>query len=334
MGNTDLENAKRNKKDEFYTSLEDIEKEMVYYRDYFFGKTIFMNCDDPAWSNFWIYFEMNFDFLGIKKLISTHYVYDDSEEAYALIFEQQSTTNKPKVTKIALKGDGDFRSEESISYLEEADIVITNPPFSLWREYVAQLMEYDKEFIILGNQNAITYKEIFPYFKENKLWYGPSISSGDREFKVPDSYPLEAAGFRVDSDGNKYIRVKGVRWFTNLEHDRRHEELILTEFYEGNEANYPEYDNYNAIEVNVTKKIPMDYEGVMGVPITFMDKYSPEQFEIIGIDTDAKEHKLDFMIKEEWEGKLDRGYINGKRKYSRIFIRNRNPISRKEILGF
>lgn len=354
MGNTDLENAKRNKKDEFYTSLEDIEKEMVYYRDYFFGKTIFMNCDDPAWSNFWIYFEMNFDFLGIKKLISTHYVYDDSEEAYALIFEQQSTTNKPKVTKIALKGDGDFRSEESVSYLEEADIVITNPPFSLWREYVAQLIEYDKKFIIIGNTNAITYKEIFPLLKEDKIWIGRTNFNVGMYFYVPDDYE----GFHKIENGKKMLRVSTSCWYTNLEHNKRNEDIVLTMFYEGNEDKYPFYDNYDAIEVSTYKDIPMDFEGIMGVPITFMDKYNPNQFEILGSDNydgfppikkyGNKKRVVDGIEKKSNTGTLgptirydefgkgtffDVGYPV-KSTYKRIFIRNRNPISRKEILGF
>ena len=188
-----------------------------------------------------------------------------------------------------LQGDGDFRSEECIALLKQADIVITNPPFSLFREYVAQLMEYGKKFVIIGSMNAITYKEIFKLIKQDKLWLGPSISSVDREFGVPDSYPLKAAGYRIDENGKKFIRVKGVRWFTNLDTAKRHEDLILYKTYKGNEKDYPKYDNYDAIEVSKTKEIPMDYAGAMGVPITFLDKYNPEQFEILGITSGRNE---------------------------------------------
>ncbi len=180
-----------------------------------------------------------------------------------------------------LDGDGDFRSAESIELLEEADIVVTNPPFSLFREYMSQLLEYDKKFLIIGNQNASTYKEIFPLIQDNKVWYGPSIRSGDREFGVPAEYPLTAAGSRVDEAGNKFIRVKGVRWFTNLDFPERHEDLILYKSY--NSEEYPAYDNYDAIEVGKTKEIPMDYDGLMGVPITFLDRHNPDQFEIVGV---------------------------------------------------
>ena len=185
--------------------------------------------------------------------------------------------------KTKLKQNGDFRSPECIKILKEADIVITNPPFSLFREYVAQLFEYNKKFIIIGNLNALTYKEIFKLVKEEKIWFGQSIHSGDREFRVPEYYPLNSAGNRIDENGNKYIRVKGVRWFTNLDYKDRHDDLILYKEYYGNESDYPKYDNYNAINVDITKNIPMDYKGAIGVPITFMDKYNPEQFEIVAL---------------------------------------------------
>ena len=372
MGNKAMTLAKSRKKDEFYTSLDVIEQEMVYYRKYFEGKTIFLNCDDPDWSNFWVYFSLNFDFLGINKLISTHYDSDEKKSSYVLSLEANgkgNSPNEPVVVKTHLKGNGDFRSEECIELLEESDIVITNPPFSLWREYVAQLVEYDKKFIILGNQNAVSYKEVFPLFKDNKIWFGSSISSGDREFRVPDDYPLNASGTRIDDQGNKYIRVKGVRWFTNLDHKKRHEELVLTSFYEGNEDYYPTFDNFNAIEVGVTKEIPLDYTGVMGVPLTFLDKYSPDQFEILGISkpalytvsnddalptkryTDALQHNkngssqsggkvndgatLLFSEKPEsvyYTANESDGYFI--QKYTRIFVRNKKPVSKKDMLGF
>ena len=212
-------------------------------------------------------------------------------------------------TLTLLEGNGDFRSDECVELLKQADIVVTNPPFSLFREYVAQLVEYDKKFLIIGNQNAITYKEVFHLIKENKLWLGCSIHSGDREFRVPDNYPLNAAGYRIDENGIKYIRVKGVRWFTNLDTSKRHEELVLYKNYTPEE--YPKYDNYDAIEVSKTVEIPSDYDGVMGVPITFLDKYNPEQFEILGLD----DHRVN------WRGRGPD--LNGKALYRRIIIRRK-----------
>ena len=288
MGNRALRRADGAKRDEFYTRLEDIEKELDNYREHFEGKVIYLNCDDPEYSAFWQYFSYNFDSFGLKKLIATYYV-SGGGSSYKYEYEHKNDANAPEVTKTKLKGDGDFRSAECVEILKEADIVITNPPFSLWREYVAQLIEYDKKFITLGNVNAITYKEVFPLFKNHEIWFGPSITSGDREFRVPDTYPLKASKYRVDDDGNKYIQVKGVRWYTNLDHNHRHDDLVLTRSYEGDEDRYPKYDNYDAIEVGYTKDIPMDYVGVMGVPITFMDKYSPDQFDIIGMATGRKE---------------------------------------------
>lgn len=310
----ELSTAKKDKKDEFYTTLEDIELEMKNYRDQFKGKTIFCNCDDPYESNFFKYFAMNFDFLGLKKLIATCYdgspfagtqlsLFDlDNKQA-----EQKSKTaykvevtniddlngdgaidlqdvelllKKPGIVK-KLNGNGDFRSEECIDLLKESDIVITNPPFSLFREFVALLIQYNKKFLIIGNVNAITYKEIFPLIKNNKLWLGASIHSGDRKFYVPDDYPLNAAGCGTDKDGRRYIRVKGVRWFTNLDYKQRHEDLILYKKYYGHEEDYPKYDNYDAINVDSTADIPCDYFEKIGVPITALDKYNPDQFEIV-----------------------------------------------------
>ena len=275
--NKSLTKANKSKNDEFYTQLSDIEKELGHYKEHFKNKVIFCNCDDPEESNFWKYFSLNFDSLGLKKLISTHF--ENDKPAYKL---EISKTNKKEI-KTPLKQNGDFRSPECIEILKEADIVVTNPPFSLLREYVAQLIEYNKKFIIIGNINALSYKEIFKLIKENKIWLGYSIHSGDREFKVPDDYPLNASGYRVDDNGVKYIRVKGVRWFTNLDYKERHQDFLLYKTYKGNEDEYPKYENYDAINVNITKEIPMDYKGNIGVPITFMDKYNPEQFKIVAL---------------------------------------------------
>ena len=288
--NTDLRKANAAKNDEFYTQLSDIEKELGNYKNHLKNSAIFCNCDDPEESNFWNYFALNFEFLGLKKLIATHYKDANlftKESPYKLEIvkdkNKDGKINKLDTIKTPLKQNGDFRSPECIEILKKADIVVTNPPFSLFREYVAQLFEYNKKFIIIGNQNAITYKEIFKLIKDNKIWLGQSIHSGDREFRVPEYYPLNASGSRIDENGNKYIRVKGVRWFTNLDYKERHEDLILYKKYKGNESEYPKYENYDAINVNKTKDIPMDYKGHIGVPITFLDKYNPEQFEIIAL---------------------------------------------------
>lgn len=291
--NQNLQKAKSSKKDEFYTQLSDIERELKHYKKHFEGKVVYCNCDDPRVSNFFHYFSYNFEKLGLKKLITTCYKnqdmelfsQNDSERAIYLEYDGDKNKNnvpdREEIESKALNGDGDFRSKECIALLKQADIVVTNPPFSLFREYVAQLMEYEKRLLIIGSVNAVSYKEIFKLIKEDKLWLGPSIRSGDREFGVPDDYPLNAAGFRVDEQGRKYIRVKGVRWFTNLDFKERHENLILYKTY--NPEDYPKYDNYDAIEVSKTKDIPVDYDGAMGVPITFLDKHNPDQFEILGI---------------------------------------------------
>ena len=305
--NTDLLNAKNAKKDEFYTQLEDINAEMVHYENQFKGKIVLMNCDNPTWSNFWRYFHTEFNRLGLKKIIATHYEYGKTA-SYKMEYEGGNDEDCEIGVKTDLTQNGDFRSPECIELLKEADIVVTNPPFSLFREYVACLVEHDKKFLIVGNMNALTYKEIFPLFRNNKLWYGASIHSGDRKFYVPDSYPLEAAGCGIDEEGRRFIRVKGVRWFTNLDYAARHEKLTLWKNY--TPEDYPKYDNYDAINVNKYSEIPVDYDGVMGVPITFMDFYSPEQFEILGIDKDLTDnHK--------------RGIINGKQLYVRIMIKRK-----------
>ena len=291
--NLNLRKASTAKKDEFYTQLSDIEKELKHYKNHFKGKVVLCNCDDPRVSNFFHFFSYNFEKFGLKKLIATCYKSQDSdlfsqnnsERAIYLEYTgDKNGNNVPDAEEIGIKhlqGDGDFRSKECIELLKQADIVVTNPPFSLFREYVSQLVEYDKKFVIIGNLNALTYRDIFKLIKENKLWFGHSIHSGDREFRVPQDYPLNAAGSRVDEEGNKYIRVKGVRWYTNLDFNERHEDLILYKNYTPEE--YPKYENFDAINVDVTKDIPVDYAGAMGVPITFIDKYNPDQFEIIGL---------------------------------------------------
>ena len=333
--NRDLQNARNSKKDEFYTQISDIEKELEHYQQHFKNKVVYCNCDDPRVSNFFHYFSYNFEDLKLKKLVTTCYKnqdmdlfsQNDSEQAIYLEYKGDKNRNRiPDPAEIGikhLKSDGDFRSEECIKLLKQADIVVTNPPFSLFRKYVAQLVQCDKKFLIIGNMNAITYKEIFQLIKKNKLWLGISIRSGDREFGVPNDYPLNAANSRIDSDGNKFIRVKGVRWFTNLDHKERHEDLILYKTYKGNESDYPKYDNYEAINVNKAKEIPRDYKGVMGVPITFLDKYNPDQFEIVGSDYEVKEGFLPEIVNLKWKGKIDRGYIDGKRIYARLLIKNK-----------
>ena len=309
--NSSLENARNAKKDEFYTQLTDIENELRHYRPHFKGKTVLCNCDDPYESNFFKYFALNFNKLKLKKLVATCYSGSPIAGTQLSLFGDESdegrrTPYKAVVTTVhdtsgeggidmldvaelfrtgensieRLEGDGDFRSVECLQLLDEADIVVTNPPFSLFREYVATLIDHSKSFIIIGNVNAITYKEIFPLLAGNKMWFGPSIHSGDRKFNVPDSYPLNASGCGVDPDGRKWVRVKGVRWFTNLDFKQRHEDLVLFRRY--NPDDYPKYVNYDAIEVSRTADIPCDYPGLMGVPITFLDKYNPDQFEIIG----------------------------------------------------
>lgn len=279
--NADLSNAKNVKKDEFYTQLSDINAEMIHYAEQFKGKTILMNCDDPTRSNFWRYFHTEFSRLGLKKIIATHYE-PDMISSYKMEYEGGNDEDFKTGIKTDLTANGDFRSLECIEILKTADIVVTNPPFSLFREYIASLIEYDKKFIIIGNVNALTYKEVFPLIKNNKIWFGASIHSGDRKFYVPDDYPLNAAGCGTDPDGRRFIRVKGVRWYTNMDYKARYTDLKTTYLYSKKDVLYPDlypkYDNYDAINVDKTSEIPMDYYEAMGVPITFFDKYNPEQF--------------------------------------------------------
>ena len=393
--NADLGAAKTAKKDEFYTQLTDIEKEMRYYRKHFQGKTVLCNCDDPFESNFFKYFALNFNRLGLKKLIATCYYSSpiagqqlqygcDANGQMTFYFEDKGVEeNKSKrpykavVTQVydkmgdggvdmldvaelfrtgenelvELEGDGDFRSPECLALLDESDIVVTNPPFSLFRDYVAVLMEHRKHFIIIGNMNAITYKEIFPLIKENKLWLGASIHSGDRKFYVPDDYPLNASGCGIDEDGRRYIRVKGVRWYTNLDLKQRHEETILVKRYSS--ELYPTYDNYEAIDVSKVSDIPCDYAGIMGVPITFMDKYNPDQFDIIGCADYTGKYGSDDIgvgrIGEKWietyRKNGGRGHYtanmtslvyydsdgNARNTFKRILVRNKHPEPSKVV---
>ena len=310
--NTNLHSAKTAKNDEFYTQLSDIENELKYYRKHFVGKVIYCNCDDARESNFFKFFSMNFEFLGLKKLIATGYKADG--KGVKLVYEGDKNGNKiPDYDEIGvteLEGNGDFRSAECIELLKESDIVVTNPPFSLFREYVAQLVEYGKQFIIIGNKNAITYKEIFPLIKENKLWLGVCSPN---EYRLPN--------------GEITKQVNGLcKWFTNLDHERRNQPLDLYMKY-SNEY-FPKYDNYNAININKTCEIPMDYDGVMGVPITFLDKYNPNQFEIVGLFGD-KRCDIDCFIKgiPTYVDERHKNYVgcvvNGKATYARILIKHR-----------
>ena len=316
--NANLHKAKNAKNDEFYTQLTDVSKEMMYYKEHFKDKIVFCNCDDPAWSAFWEYFHLNFAELGLKKLISTYY--DKTKPTYKMEYSGGDDNDIKASVKTPLEGNGDFRNKECLDLLDECDIVVTNPPFSLFREYVAVLMEHKKKFIILGNMNALTYKEIFSLIRDNQLWYGASIHSGDRKFYVPDNYPLEAAGCGVDEDGKRYIRVKGVRWYTNMDYSGRHEELKLWKTY--NESDFPKYENYDAINVNKYSEIPVDYNGVMGVPITILDFYCPEQFDILGISASWDETDIMKCLKLS-ETHRHAPIMNGKEVYRRIFIRKK-----------
>jgi len=289
MANKKLNKAKSSKKDEFYTQLSDIERELKHYKKHFKGKVVYCNCDDPRVSNFFHYFSYNFEKLGLKKLITTCYKNQDmdlfsknnAEQAIYLEYDgDKNGNNVPDSSEIGikhLKSDGDFRSKESIELLKQADIIVTNPPFSLFRDYVEQLIEYDKKFIIIGHQNAITYKVIFNLIMENKIWLGYGFKGGAAHFINNHYEDYAAAGDHKEG----MIRVSGVVWFTNLDISKRHEDLILYKSY--NTEEYPTYDNYDAIEVCKTKDIPVDYDSVMGVPITYLNKYNPDQFEIVGI---------------------------------------------------
>lgn len=327
MANETLKSAKKNKNDEFYTQLSDIEKELAHYKQHFKGKTVLCNCDDPRVSNFFHYFAYNFEHLGLKRLITTCYKnqerdlfsQNDSESAIWLEYFGDKNGNRiPDPEEIGihnLKGDGDFRSKECIELLKQADIVVTNPPFSLFREYVAQLVEYDKKFLIIGNKNAVTYKEIFSLFKENKIRIGYRNMNSDFWLEVP-----EGNSFEKIENGKKVKHIMAC-WYTNLPTTKQEEELVLYKKYTSDE--YPKYDNYDAIDVNKVTDIPQDYDGVIGVPITFLDKYNPKQFEIVGMVSSAGYNKeivgIDFL------GEKDaRPLINGKNIYARILIKKKS----------
>lgn len=308
MANKNLRKAKKNKNDEFYTLISDIEKELMYYKDQFAGETVFCNCDDPEYSNFWKYFKLNFNHLKLKKLIATHY--DEEKATYKLEYDGK------KIKKNKLKQNGDFRSPESIEILKEADIICSNPPFSKFRSYLTQILKYDKKFLIIGNQNALTYKEVFPLVKDNKIWLG--YNAGAFEFKVPMDFKKKNTYVK---NGQKYAKFGNIIWFTNLETTKRHEKLILYKEYE--EDYYPKYDNYNAINVDRVKHIPKDYFGLMGVPITFIHKYNPNQFKII--DALNRYSLLDTQSNNEEvrKAKSHMCNINGKPKYFRIIIQRK-----------
>lgn len=327
ISNQKLNQASKAKKDEFYTQLEDIERELKHYKQHFKDKVVYCNCDDPRISNFFHYFSYNFENLGLKKLITTCYknqnrdLFSDNASEQAIWLEYNGDKNGDRVPNpeeigiYPLKGDGDFRSQESIELLKQADIVVTNPPFSLFREYVAQLIKYDKKFVIVGHQNALTYKEIFPLIKENKLWLGYGFKGGASHFINKHYEDYATATDRKEG----MIRVSGVVWFTNLEIKKRYEDLILYKTYSSEE--YPKYDNYDAINVDKTKDVPMDYAGAIGVPITFMDKYNPEQFEIVGA-TESEGKGFSNGLWDE-KSKVAQPLINKTRIYKRIFIRNK-----------
>lgn len=316
--NLNLNKARIEEEDEFYTKLTDIEKELRHYKKYFKNKTIFCNCDDPESSNFWKYFELNFEHLGIKKLISTHF--ETSKPSYKLELVKEKNNdgkvNSLDVVTTPLRQNGDFRSPECIEFLKESDVIVTNPPFSLFREYVAQLIDYQKDFLIIGNQNAITYKEIFPLLRDDKIWLG--YHSGDMEFMVPNYYEPRKTRYR-EENGIKYRSFGNMCWFTNIDIQKRHEDLILYKNFYGNEDDYTQYDNYDAINVNRVNSIPCDYLGVMGVPITFMDKYNPEQFTVIGLIAGNIKGLAGIPTKTGKDGP----YINGRLKYGRILIKRK-----------
>jgi hypothetical protein len=337
--NGSLSKARDAKQDEFYTQLSDIERELKHYRKHFKDKVVYCNCDDPRVSNFFRYFLYNFEQLGLKKLITTCYksqemsLFSRKDNEQAIYFEyigNKSGNNMPDPEEVEtrqLNGDGDFRNEESIELLKQADVVVTNPPFSLFREYVAQLIEFDKKFLIVGNQNAVSYKEVFKLIQGGKTWLG--AKSGDMEFRVPDHYEPRETRYREDKDGQKWRSLGNTCWFTNLDISKRHEEIILYKNYSPEE--YPTYANCDAIEVGQTKHIPMDYMGAMGVPITFLDKFNPDQFEVIGSSRTLGSPMSDVAKKGTYAQGGPRFYLaNGNGSYRRLY--DRIVIKRKEGL--
>lgn len=361
MANSNLTNAKNAKNDEFYTQYHDIEKEMTAYLDYnphvFREKTVLLPCDDPEWSNFTKFFAQNFQRFGLKKLISTSYAPESKNyksnyqptlfEVNDPQFDEDKTVKNGKIFTLTrdksgdgkidvddlewkyLKGDGDFKSKEIKKLRDEADIIITNPPFSLFRDFLAWVIEANKQFVIIGSMNAITYKEVFVLLKEDKMWLGNGFQSGNAYFATPNAKDYADGVYNQETG---LVKFRNCCWYTNLDHGRRHQpfplmtmedNLKFSKHKEIKNIGYLNYDNFIAIEVPFTDAIPNDYKGVMGVPISFLDKYSPEQFEIIGSDYDVKEGKLPELVNPNWEGKLDRGYVNGRRIYGRILIRNK-----------
>ena len=395
-GNSNLHDSARNKQDEFYTQLSLIESELKHYKRHFAGKVVLCNCDDPYESNFFKYFAMNFNSLGLKKLIATCYVTspvtgkefdyyigkdgqisflpvtdtepilgekrpycveitevtDENQDGRVDLADVEYLMRNKKNAMTLLDGDGDFRSAECVELLKQADIIVTNPPFSLFREYIALLEEYQKKYVIIGNMNAVTYKEIFPMIAENRLWLGYNI--GHFWFKVPDSYEIKKTDFKIDEYGQKWRRMGNICWFTNLDIEKRHENMPLFRTYSPDK--YPKYDNYDAINVDRTVDIPCDYYGVMGVPITFLSQYNPEQFEIVAFrkGNDGKDLVYSFTdnsqsVHVERERERDgaarcsrtsaysfaeyrhpaangeRAYVRGQRKYARLLIRHKHP---------
>lgn len=352
-GNKTLNKAQFTKEDEFYTQLTEIEKELRHYRNHFKGKTVLCNCDDPFESNFFKFFVLNFNQLGLKKLIATCYsgsciagkqlslsdifdefpqnekdkpykaivttVYDKTGDGSINMVDVAELFKSRENKLVRLKGDGDFRSAECIALMKEADIVVTNPPFSLFKEYIALLVKYKKRFLIIGSQNNITYRDIFPLLMNNELWLG--YKSGDMAFTVPDYYEERATRYWQDETGQKWRSLGNICWFTNLDMKKRHEKMILVHRYDP--VSYPSYDNYKAIEVGKVSDIPYDYDGIMGVPVTFMSKYSPDQFEIIGCtESEGKGFSNGLWIASSG---VAQPLVNGQRKYKRIFIRNKYP---------
>lgn len=316
--NSTLKKAKASKSDEFYTQLADIERELFHYKDHFKGKTVFCNCDDPEESHFWKYFSLNFEHLGLKKLISTHFEITRPSYKLEIVSDinNDGKINQLDMVKTDLTQNGDFRSPECIEILKEADIVVTNPPFSLFREYVAQLVDFEKDFIIIGNLNAITYKEIFKLIKDDKLWLGYGFKGGNAYFSTPH---IKEFANGVYDEKSGLVKFRNVAWYTNIEIKKRQEELLLYKTYSSDE--YSNYDNYDAIEVSKTKEIPMDYDGVMGVPISFLDKHNPKQFKILGMSASAGYNED--VVGIPFLGEKDaRPLLNGKNTYARVFIKN------------
>lgn len=308
-GHNLLNNAKAGKNDEFYTQLADIERELQYYTQSFEGKTIFCNCDDFRISNFFRYFVDNFQQLGLKKVISACYVPNNTPllKGFSNGFYYEYTGNNNTLGEFKyFQNDGDFRSIESRKLLNSSDIIVTNPPFSLFREFLKVIMEHDKQFLIIANINAITYKDVFNLIKENKIWLGVNLGRGISGFIVPDSYDLYGLETKINEKGQKIISPNNCLWLTNIVNSQYNKKIVLTKKYLGNEEKYPFFDNYNAINVNRTQDIPVDYLGEMGVPITFLHKYNPDQFRIIKFRKGDDDRDLS---------------INGKSTYFRIIIK-------------